>query len=122
MRISPSYRETRTLPINLLLLINPSSGTPAYTLFATSPPDAKQKGRPNEPKFTGITLALIRLEQQKTDILIAVNVPHVPGQYDPAEVDPEKGKHGALLQKAIDYRSEIMSTFEIKDWNLFVQE
>jgi hypothetical protein len=67
-------------------------------------------------------LALVRLEQQKTDILIAVNVPHIPGQYDPAEVDPEKAMHGALLQQAIDYRSEIMSTFEIKDWNLFVQE
>ena len=103
-------------------LTKPSSGTPAYTLFATSPPDAKQKGRPNEPKFIGIILALIRLEQQKTDILIAVNVPHVPGQYDPAEVDPEKAKHGALLQKAINYRSEILSTLEIKDWNLFVQE
>jgi hypothetical protein len=37
-------------------------------------------------------------------------------------VDPDKGKQGGLLEKAIDYRRELMSTFEIQDWNLFVQE
>lgn len=99
-----------------------SSGTPAYTLFATAPPGAKQKGRPNEPDFVGILLALIRLEQQKTDIVVAVYVPHIFGQYDLGEVEPDKGKHGVLLEKAIDYRQELMGTFEIKDWNLFVQE
>ena len=67
-------------------------------------------------------MTLIRLEQQKTDIIVAINVPHISGQYDPAEVDPEKGKHGALLDKAIDYRNEVLNTFEIQDWNLFVQE
>ena len=97
-------------------------GTPAYTLFATSPPGSKQRGRPNEPDFVGIVMTLIRLEQQKTDIVVAVNVPHISGQYDPAEVDPEKGKQGALLEKAIEYRKEVLNTFEIQDWSLFVQE
>jgi hypothetical protein len=67
-------------------------------------------------------LVLVRLEQQKTDIVIAINVPHISGQYDPAEVDPEKDKQGALLEKAIDYRGQILNTFEIQDWSLFVQE
>ncbi|KAK3698019.1 hypothetical protein LTR37_017135 [Vermiconidia calcicola] len=97
-------------------------GTPAYTLFATSPPGFKQRGRANEPDFVGILLTMIRLEQQKTDIIVAVNVPHIAGQYEPAEVDPEKSKHGRLLDAAIQHRQKLMETFEIKDWDLFVQE
>ena len=65
---------------------------------------------------------MVRLEQQKTDIIIAINVPHIAGQYESSEVDPDKGKHGPLLEKAIDYRRRAMETFEIRDWGLFVQE
>lgn len=97
-------------------------GTPAYTLFATSPPGSKQRGRPNEPDFVGILLTMVRLEQQKTDIIIAINVPHIAGQYDKAEVDPEAGKQGGLLEVATQYRNKVMGTFEIKDWELFVQD
>ncbi|KAK3706864.1 hypothetical protein LTR37_012543 [Vermiconidia calcicola] len=97
-------------------------GTPAYTLFATSPPGSKQRGRANEPDFVGILLTMIRLEQQKTDIIVAVNVPHLAGQYEPKDVDPEKGKHGRLLDAAIQHRQKVMETFEVKAWNLFVQE
>ena len=67
-------------------------------------------------------LVLVRLEQQKTDIVIAINVPHIAGLYDPSEVDPEKGDQGALLDKAMDYRGQILNTLEIQDWSLFVQE
>ena len=65
---------------------------------------------------------MIRLERQRTDIIVAVNVPHIAGQYAPAEVDPEKGKHGVLLEHAIQYRQKIMETLDVKDWELFVQE
>lgn len=64
---------------------------------------------------------MVRLEQQKTDIIISINVPHITGQYDSAEVDPEKGKHGPLLDHAIQYRGKVMETFEVRDWELFVQ-
>lgn len=97
-------------------------GTPAYTLSATSPPGPKQRGRPNEPDFVGILLTMLRLEQQKTDIIIAINVPHIEGQYDRANVDPEAGKHGPLLEAAMQYRERVMETFEIRDWGLFVQD
>jgi hypothetical protein len=65
---------------------------------------------------------MIRLESQKTDILVAINVPHIAGQYDPSQVDPEKGKQGRLLEAAIEYRRKVMETFEINDWDLFVQD
>ena len=65
---------------------------------------------------------MVRLEQQNTDIIISINVPHLAGQYNPAEVDPEKGKHGPLLEHAIQYRVKVMETFEVRDWELFVQD
>jgi hypothetical protein len=97
-------------------------GTPAYTLVATAPPGAQQRGRDKEPEFLGLLLTMIRLEKQKTDLLVVINVPHIPGQYDKVDVDPEKGKNGPLLEAAIGYRAKVMETFEIRDWELFVQE
>ncbi|KAK8222097.1 hypothetical protein M8818_000267 [Zalaria obscura] len=96
--------------------------TPAYTLFATqhSSPDRIARGK--APDFTGILLTLVRLEKQKTDVVVSINVPHPPGEYDPDEVDPAKGKHGRLLDAALLYRDRILRTFEIRDWDLFVEE
>lgn len=99
-----------------------SQQTPAYTLFATSPPSARQRGRDKEPDFTGILLTLVRLVEQKTDIVVTINVPHIPGQYLKDEVDPASGKHGRLLDAGLKYREKILETFEVKDWNLFVSE
>lgn len=63
---------------------------------------------------------MVRLVQKKTDIIIAVNVPHIPGNYERGDVDPATGKHGELLKQALAYQDKILETFEIRDWNLFV--
>jgi len=96
--------------------------TPAYTLFAThtASPDAISRGK--APDFTGILLTLIRLEAQQTDLVICVNVPHVDGEYNKDDVDPSAGKQGAMLDAATAFRDRILQSFEIKDWDLFVQE
>lgn len=99
-----------------------SPGTPAYTLLATSPPGEKMRGRANEPEFVGILMTLVRLEAQKTDLVIAINVPHLSGQYDRASIDPEGGKYGALLEAGRKVREKILESFEVKDWGLFVQD
>ena len=65
---------------------------------------------------------LIRLEQQKTDIVITINVPHIKGSYDETEIDVEGGKQGKLLDAAVAYQDRILQTFQIKDWTLFVSE
>ncbi|TKA74943.1 hypothetical protein B0A55_04946 [Friedmanniomyces simplex] len=96
--------------------------TPAYTLLATSPPGAKQRGRANEPAFIGILLLLVRLVEQKTDILVAVNVPHITGNYEPGDVDLEKGRWGGLLEMGLQIREKVMASLEVRDWGLFVQE
>ena len=85
----------------------------AYTLLATTPPGAKQRGRAHEPDFVGIVLLLVRLVEQKTDILVSVNVPHVAGEYEAGEVDLEKG---------VQIREKVMESLEVRDWGMFVQE
>ncbi|KAK3622877.1 hypothetical protein LTR56_021910 [Elasticomyces elasticus] len=95
---------------------------PAYTLLATTPPGARQRGRAHEPVFVGVLLLLIRLVEQKTDVLVAVNVPHIPGHYVAGEVDLERRMTGGLLRVGGEIREKIVESLEIKDWELFVQE
>ncbi|KAF2144675.1 uncharacterized protein K452DRAFT_223072 [Aplosporella prunicola CBS 121167] len=93
---------------------------PAYTLIATQHPTTASR-RP-QPDFTAILLILLRLEQKKTDIVITINVPHVPGEYPKDEVDFAAAKQGPLMDHAAAMRQQILETFEVKDWNLFVDE
>lgn len=67
-------------------------------------------------------LTLIRLADQKTDMLVTINVPHLPGQYEAGSVDLEHGKMGALLEQAGKWRERVLETFEVKDWGLFGEE
>jgi hypothetical protein len=92
----------------------------AQLLLATATP-AKGDRKAKED-FIGILLILIRLEEQKTDLLIAVNVPHIPGNYEEEQVDLENKKIGSHLETAVLIRQHILETFEIKDYSLFVSE
>ena len=62
---------------------------------------------------------LIRLEEESTDILITINVPHIKGEYTEEEVDLQMGKQGRLISDAVEYAARIWETFKIKDWGLF---
>ena len=64
-------------------------------------------------------LTLIRLENESTDILITINVPHIKGEYTEEEVDMQMGKQGKLIENAVEYAARIWETFKIKDWLLF---
>lgn len=121
--ISLNYR-TSSPQFNQLISSNPltlhSQGTPAYTLLATSPPGAKQRGRPHEPDFVGILLTLIRLEEKQTDLVVSINVPHLAGQYVAGDVEFEKGKLGFLMERARGMREVLMGSLEVREWGLFV--
>lgn len=67
-------------------------------------------------------MTLLRLEKQKTDILITINVPHIKGEYDEADVDLELGKQGKLIGDAVEYSARIWETLKIKDWELFGED
>jgi len=96
------------------------SSIPAYTLIATTVSVGdRKKSSSAEPDFTALILTLLRLEKEKTDLLVTVSVPHMKGQYDEEEVDLELGKQGELIGDAVEYASKIWQTFKVKDWGLF---
>ncbi|KAF2972044.1 hypothetical protein GQX73_g1606 [Xylaria multiplex] len=97
---------------------------PAYTLIATLHPQASTEGdgpppRANSPDFTAVILTLVRLERERTDILITINVPHIRGEYDEDNIDLQLGKQGQLIGDAVDYASRIWESFKVEDWSLF---
>jgi len=96
--------------------------TPAYTLFSTQHVNRDAPGRQSKEDFTGTLLTLVRLEKQKTDILLVVNVPHIPGEYDKDSIDLAAGKVGKLIEDGLKVRGRILETFEVKDYGLFVNE
>lgn len=63
---------------------------------------------------------MVRLEEQKTDLLIVINVPHLEADgYKPSDVDLERGRYGPLLERAMEFRAKIWETLDVKDWGLF---
>jgi len=98
---------------------------PAYTLIATqTPPLPNDPTTPrgstaSAPDFTAIVLNLIRLEEQSTDILITINVPHIRGEYSEEDVDLQMGKQGRLIEDAVEFAARCWESFKIKDWGLF---
>jgi hypothetical protein len=93
---------------------------PAYTLIATQTPKPDPRlERTSAPDFTALILTLVRLEKEKTDILITINVPHIKGEYDEEEVDLALGKQGELIGDAVEYAARIWGSFDVKDWGLF---
>lgn len=105
------------------LTMHPSPDMPAYTMLATQHPQAQAPApHDKQPDFTAIILTMLRLERVETDVLITVNVPHVPGEYDPVSVKLELRQWGPLINSAMAYRTELVRTFAVRDWSLFVQE
>jgi hypothetical protein len=100
----------------------PSEDTPAYTLIATQTPQPEPESRHPAPDFTAIVLSLIRLEREKTDILITINVPHVKGEYSEEDVDLELGKQGKLIGDAVEFAARIWESFSVKEWGLFMED
>ena len=92
--------------------------TPTSTLLATIHP-GKGSSNPNRSDFTALLVILIRLERQKTDLLVTINIPHIPGHYDPSEIDLEGGDAGKLIRDGFAMRDEILRSLEILRWELF---
>ncbi|KAA8893969.1 hypothetical protein FN846DRAFT_976590 [Sphaerosporella brunnea] len=102
-------------------------GVKAYSIVGTvsSPQNSTQP-----PLFTAILVTVVRLEQQKTDIVITVNVPflnveHVRAEGSVAAPGWEgelNGVPGELLSAGLAVRDKVLASFKIKDWDLFVPE
>ena len=99
--------------------------TPAYTLLATTTPDPGPPTSSPTPPFTALLLTLVRLEDQTTDLVITVNVPHIlsgtTGSQELKDINLPAGRLGKLLETGAEIRDRILSTLEVKDWGLFIQ-
>ncbi|KAL8641339.1 MAG: hypothetical protein Q9228_001835 [Teloschistes exilis] len=97
--------------------------TPCLTLLATTTPSPATNGntRALTPTLVAILLTLIRLEPQSTDLIVTVNIPHIPGHQEPTDgsVNFEEGKFGSMVQEGVRVRDEVWRTLEVKDWGLF---
>ena len=101
---------------------------PILSLLAKTTPPAQGEGglaAPNAPTHAAILMALVRLEKQTTDMVVSLNVPHVPGSVEAAaeeggeEVDFESGKYGSAVEEGREALSEVLRTLKVKDWGLF---
>lgn len=93
---------------------------PCYVMFATQYNAKKTSKNPED--FTGVLLVLVRLEKVESDVIICVNVPHMPGEYNAAEMDLPSQKVGKLLEEGSVIRGKILESFEVKDWSVFGEE
>jgi hypothetical protein len=74
-----------------------------------------QDERRKTPQFVYICLVLLRLEEQGTDVMLTVNVPHYKGEYEEAE----QGEETALMREGNEVRDEVLRTLRVVDWGLF---
>ncbi|KAF3033815.1 hypothetical protein E8E12_003567 [Didymella heteroderae] len=91
------------------------SDKPVYTLrFIQTPPTNTNPNR-KVPEYVYIHLMLLRLKEQETDLMISVNIPHYPGEYE----KPKEGQTTQLMEDSEKVKDRILETFDIKDWSLF---
>lgn len=60
--------------------------------------------------------------EQGTDLVVAINVPHVQGEYDQASVDLDAVRLGGLMERAAEWREKVLASLEIREWGLFGEE
>ncbi|KAF3942159.1 hypothetical protein ABW19_dt0207464 [Dactylella cylindrospora] len=112
---------------------------PAYTALVTTPYIEQRRGFVfHHSQFVALAIVIMRLEKQKTDIVITVNMPH---SFDEATAEKSLCRPGLEAEKGLpaDYVwslegaakplrdclqaiEESIKTLKIHDWDLFVQE
>ncbi|KAL8854065.1 MAG: hypothetical protein Q9221_001188 [Calogaya cf. arnoldii] len=121
--IVDEHDTSRTWHTGVAQLPHFPPNTPCYTLLATTTPPPATNGnvRAKTPSFTAVLLTLIRLVAQSTDIVVTVNIPHIPGHQEPSdgEVNFDEGKFGSLVEEGVKIRDEVWRSLEVRDWGLF---
>ena len=103
------------------------SDTPVLSVLVTASPPPSDMNIPlrsNRPTHTNILLTLIRLEPQLTDMLITLNIPHIPGSPEAVAVggedlDFETAKYGSAVEEGRKVVEAAISSLTVKDWGLF---
>ncbi|KAL9043041.1 MAG: hypothetical protein Q9180_000163 [Flavoplaca navasiana] len=121
--IVDEHDTSRVWHTDVAQLVHLPPNAPCYTLLATTTPPPATNGNihAKTPSFTAVLLTMIRLEAQSTDIVVTVNIPHIPGHQEPSngEVSFEERKFGSLVEDGIKIRDEVWRSLEVRDWGLF---
>lgn len=110
-----------------------SPNKPSYQVIGTV--SARPTDTPTvPPTFTAILMTIVRLEQQTTDIVVTINVPFNDPEvvstekciaspiYEGSDIDPQNGHKSELLAFGMNVAAEVVGSFVIVDWGLFVME
>ncbi|MCJ1381899.1 multicopy suppressor of ts gsp1 [Xylographa soralifera] len=92
---------------------------PAYTMIATAHPVAAAASPPASGAFTGIYMIMVRLVDQKCDVIVTINVPH--DERLAREVKMEEGRLGQKMEEGATIRDAVVASFWVKNWGLFGQ-
>ncbi|EWC48250.1 hypothetical protein DRE_02354 [Drechslerella stenobrocha 248] len=112
---------------------------PAYSMLITTPYVEKRRHVAGHPsQFVALAIVIVRLEKQKTDIVITANMPHsltdaqaekslcCPGleadQGFAADHVWKPDTAGPALKKLLEIIEQAVKGFVIRDWDLFVTE
>lgn len=123
---APTAREDADQPTH-------SPNNPSYHVIGTV--SARPTDMPTvPPTFTAILMTIVRLEQQATDIVVTINVPFDDPKvvetekciaspvYGGDDIDPDNGHKSELLGLGMNVSAEVIGSFRIVDWGLFVVE
>ncbi|KAJ6261827.1 hypothetical protein Dda_2626 [Drechslerella dactyloides] len=112
---------------------------PAYSMLVTTPYVENRGNMLGHPsQFVALAIVIIRLEKQKTDIVITANMPHTLAEAAAEKslcrpgLEAEQGlgddytwkpdNAGGALKNLLQVIEEGAKTFRIHDWGLFVHE
>ncbi|KAJ4309083.1 hypothetical protein N0V94_009088 [Neodidymelliopsis sp. IMI 364377] len=88
-----------------------------YTIRSIQTPPPNTNPNRKVPEFVYIHLLLLRLKEQGTDLMVQINIPHYPGEYEkPKEGE---GEVTQLMKDSEKIKDRILESFEIKEWGLF---
>lgn len=110
-----------------------SPNKPSYQVIGTV--SARPTDTPTvPPTFTAILMMIVRLEQQTTDIVMTINVPFndpemvstekciASPMYEGNDIDSQNGHKSELLTFGMSVAAEVVGSFVIVDWGLFLAD
>lgn len=68
--------------------------------------------------FVALLVLVIRMQEQSTDLVVTVNVPHLPGTHDFTEADLAGGRLSPLIETGLEYLERVTTSLEIKDLSI----
>jgi len=90
---------------------------PAISSMSTVQPLPDAPGSQSRTQLTVILFTLLRLVEQKTDLVVTISIP-VPANED-TSVDPVAGRWGAQVEGGMKFMERILTSFEVVEWGLF---